>query len=264
MFLGVPFMIDLMQKRTLAAVGEMVAARRLELVPPMGQAELARTADVDPKTVRSLERGERWPRDTSRAQIETALQWMPGSLDEMLEGGDPTPAPQTIRGVGVTPGAAHLQVTGGTPGVSITPERRQASFGLNLTPSIRMEGAARENQGAWHVVGHVWDLVDKVIENLARSNPSRELVDNVRQLVTVFGRYVAEPMMNANTSQEDRDRALAELYRRRDRSDRQLAALTVSPDESEPGSVAGIESAITGVTIELQVEDGDERSEKPG
>lgn len=37
-----------------------------------------------------------------------------------------------------------------------------------------------------------------------------------------------------------------------------------SPDESEPGSVAGIQSAVTGVTTELQVEDSDERSEKPG
>ena len=76
--------------RELAEVGRLVARRRLEL--GMDAAQLARTAGVDPKTVASLEHGERWPRDRSRSSIEAALQWQIGSLDEMRAGGEPTPA----------------------------------------------------------------------------------------------------------------------------------------------------------------------------
>jgi hypothetical protein len=56
----------------------------------MDAAELSRRAGVDPKTVASLEHGERWPRDRSRTSIEAALQWRAGSLDDMRGGGDPT------------------------------------------------------------------------------------------------------------------------------------------------------------------------------
>lgn len=75
--------------RELPEVGRLVTRRRLEL--GMDAAQLARTAGVDPKTVASLEHGERWPRDRSRASIEAALNWQTGSLDDMRAGGDPTP-----------------------------------------------------------------------------------------------------------------------------------------------------------------------------
>lgn len=72
--------------RTIEQVGDAVKDRRMAL--QMDQAGLARLAEVDAKTVRSLERGERWPRDVSRAKIEAALQWEPGSLEALLAGGD--------------------------------------------------------------------------------------------------------------------------------------------------------------------------------
>jgi len=74
--------------RDIAEVGRIVARRRLEL--GMDAAQLARTAAVDPKTVASLEHGQRWPRDRSRASIEAALQWKAGSLDDIRAGGEPT------------------------------------------------------------------------------------------------------------------------------------------------------------------------------
>jgi transcriptional regulator with XRE-family HTH domain len=74
--------------RDIAEVGRIVARRRLEL--GMDAAQLARTAAVDPKTVASLEHGERWPRDRSRAGIEAALGWKAGSLDDIRAGGQPT------------------------------------------------------------------------------------------------------------------------------------------------------------------------------
>lgn len=64
--------------------GSLVAHRRFEM--GVSAAALAKLADVDVKTLRSLERGERWPQDTSRAKIEAALGWIPGGLDAIRDG----------------------------------------------------------------------------------------------------------------------------------------------------------------------------------
>lgn len=68
--------------------GEAVQTRRSEL--GLSRAELARRADVDPKTLQSLEQDARWPLDVNRARIEAELGWAPGSLDSLREGGEPT------------------------------------------------------------------------------------------------------------------------------------------------------------------------------
>lgn len=78
-----------MEDESLRKVGKLVASRRREL--QMDQAGLARTADVDPKTVRAFERGERWPRERSRTRIEAALQWPAGSLERIKAGDIPFP-----------------------------------------------------------------------------------------------------------------------------------------------------------------------------
>lgn len=78
---------DLVKARTNAEVGAAVKRRRMEL--KKDRVELAREADVDDKTLASLESGERWPRDRSRARIEAALLWRPGSLAAIRSGGDP-------------------------------------------------------------------------------------------------------------------------------------------------------------------------------
>lgn len=88
MFRSVSVILTVM--RDIAEVGRIVARRRLEL--GLDAAQLARNAAVDPKTVASLEHGDRWPRDRSRAGIEAALHWKAGSLDDIRAGGQPTPA----------------------------------------------------------------------------------------------------------------------------------------------------------------------------
>jgi transcriptional regulator with XRE-family HTH domain len=75
--------------RDLPEVGRLVTRRRQEL--GLDAAQLARQAGVDPKTLASLEHGERWPRDRSRAAIEAVLHWQAGSLDDIRAGEDPTP-----------------------------------------------------------------------------------------------------------------------------------------------------------------------------
>ena len=74
--------------RPLAEVGRLVAERRTER--ELDQIGLARAARVDPKTVRSLENGTRWPRDSTRTRIENALAWDPGSITRIRSGGEPT------------------------------------------------------------------------------------------------------------------------------------------------------------------------------
>ncbi|GAA2070986.1 helix-turn-helix domain-containing protein [Williamsia deligens] len=74
-------------KRTAAEVGAKVGLRRRAL--GLDVAELARTAGVDAKTIRSMEGGDRWPRDSTVAKIERALGWEPGSVEAVANGGEP-------------------------------------------------------------------------------------------------------------------------------------------------------------------------------
>ena len=89
MFLFVPVRLpDVTGTRPLAEVGHLVAQRRADR--QLDQIGLARAARVDPKTVRSLESGTRWPRDSTRTRIENALAWDPGSIARIRSGGEPT------------------------------------------------------------------------------------------------------------------------------------------------------------------------------
>jgi lambda repressor-like predicted transcriptional regulator len=58
--------------------GRAVAARIDELGTNV--AAIARRAQVDPKTVRALINGTRWPTYASRARINHALDWPPGEI----------------------------------------------------------------------------------------------------------------------------------------------------------------------------------------
>lgn len=42
--------------------------------------QVAREAQLDPKTIYGLIRGERWPRADAIARIEAALDWCPGEI----------------------------------------------------------------------------------------------------------------------------------------------------------------------------------------
>lgn len=49
--------------------------------------DLAKVASVDPGTVADLISGKRWPRSTTRARIEKALEWPSGSIHHVANGG---------------------------------------------------------------------------------------------------------------------------------------------------------------------------------
>ena len=104
------------------AAGKAVAARRVEL--GMSAAELARDAGIDPKTIRSLERGERWPWDKKRAAIEKALQWRFGALDDLR--------------LGALPESLHHE-----EGTAMTGYSRWTSWQKEVAESVEIDGEHR-------------------------------------------------------------------------------------------------------------------------
>lgn len=74
-------------------LGRHVRTRRRQLGHSINEA--AQAAEVNPKTWQALERGTRAIRDHSYAGIERALRWRPGSIDTILDGGEPASDDQT-------------------------------------------------------------------------------------------------------------------------------------------------------------------------
>lgn len=67
--------------------GNAVAARIAALRTTA--AAVARTAGVDPKTIRGLIRGSHWPTARTRARIEKALHWPAGEITRHAVGDHP-------------------------------------------------------------------------------------------------------------------------------------------------------------------------------
>lgn len=70
----------------LQRAGRAVIARRE--ARGLSQLALARKAGIDPKTLRALETGTRWPQGKNRAAVERALGWRLGALEAIREGLD--------------------------------------------------------------------------------------------------------------------------------------------------------------------------------
>ena len=67
----------------LKTIGRLVRNGRLEM--DTAQQPFARDAGVDLKTLRTLETGDRAPRDTTLIKIEAALGWRQGVIREVLD-----------------------------------------------------------------------------------------------------------------------------------------------------------------------------------
>lgn len=113
-------------------VGEIVVKRRAEL--GLSRAATAKLAGVDPKTLQSLERDERWPHDTNRVKIERALQWAPGSLDALRDGGEPTELQQPAAAPAVDKRPPRVDSTAEEAARGVT-ELRQSIRDLDHLPA---------------------------------------------------------------------------------------------------------------------------------
>lgn len=231
-------------------LGRLVRARRKAL--KLTQADVQKVDGPSTATLRLIEGGKHTDfRGGTGASLESAIQWRPGSIDKILAGGDPI----TVE----------------------SPEVNWINFNDPEAPEERQRA-----EGVWHVVSHTWSLADKVIEELRRSDPSPALVESVRRLVMVLGAYIAGQVMESDAPRQDRDRALAELYRRRDHADQllrgELNAMEAAPQPSTSSEGDKIEEAglhkpesprshrigphsQTGVPIQLPGEDGADQAD---
>jgi len=74
----------------LMTIGQLVQKGRLAM--DLAQQPFAKAAGVDLKTLRSLEKGERAPWDTTQAKVEKALGWRQGVIKEILDHHEIIPA----------------------------------------------------------------------------------------------------------------------------------------------------------------------------
>lgn len=172
-------------------LGRLVIARRTELGMRTTKA-LAEQADLSPRMLGDVENGRRENFSAgAKAQIERALQWQPGSIDAALAGDNPT---------------------------SLTQAQWQDSS------SAPVSAKANSDEGMRHVLDHTWGTAEEFADELLAIEPPDSLLHAARMTLGVFGGYLADHLIRYDANAEDRDRLLAELYRRRDSVDRKLSA----------------------------------------
>jgi transcriptional regulator with XRE-family HTH domain len=76
----------------MARAGAAAAARRREL--DISQRSLAADGIINAGALIAFEKGRSWPRAKTRARLEEVLQWPPGTIARIRQGGSATPEPQ--------------------------------------------------------------------------------------------------------------------------------------------------------------------------
>lgn len=79
--------------RAAANLEAAMQRRRVEL--RMSWRDVSTTAGMSYEGLRAIRKGGRHPNAVTKGRIEDALQWMPGSVDAVLAGGEVTPAVTT-------------------------------------------------------------------------------------------------------------------------------------------------------------------------
>jgi hypothetical protein len=87
-------------------LAQLMDERRLQLGLKWTQVAERAGAGLSAETLRAIRRGEQAPRPLTRAAIDRALQWAPGSTDRILEhdsDGEPEPMPDAVQPVTIAP-----------------------------------------------------------------------------------------------------------------------------------------------------------------
>lgn len=113
-------------------LGQLVVARRIQLGLRTSVA-LAEAAGLTPRVISDLELGRRSNFSAStRAQIEGALKWHTGSIDDALKGREPRP----IRGAGLSdllPPRTELDATSSRPTLGPSEQRELVHEGVDAS-----------------------------------------------------------------------------------------------------------------------------------
>lgn len=118
-----------MPKSDWSRLAEYVVTRRKELGYPR-QVDLIHVSALGTRTLSSIEAGERTQYNrTTLAALEQALEWAPGSINDVLNGDEPTPA---------NPDATET-----------TPKERSSDSGLPSPPTDYPPGLSEREKALW-------------------------------------------------------------------------------------------------------------------
>lgn len=233
MFPAVSRTIADMESDNRKRLGHAVVARRTDLGMRTTKA-LAELADLSPRMLGDVENGRRDNFSPgAKAQIERALQWEPGSIDAVLAGGDPTPMPSPPRPV--TDEADYkraLEYARHVVNAPPTPHDTHFERAERLLAHAHEAVRQGDHLGAIHGLEGVWSTVELLVD---RITDAANLLDKKRRDSSSSRASVEAP---------------------------QGQEVNRSPDQGEPGSVAGIEATASAATVELQIEDGNESGQK--
>lgn len=92
---------------------------------------------------------------------------------------------------------------------------------------------------ARHLLNHMWSVAEQFADDLVMCEPlSAELRESATRLVNLYGAYLADQLIAHDLPSGDRDKLLAELYRRRDVAEQKIASgsdgAEVVPSHREP------------------------------
>ncbi|AZI62758.1 helix-turn-helix domain-containing protein [Rhodococcus qingshengii] len=157
-------------------VGDAVRDRRLRL--RMDQADLAKEAEVDVKTVRSLEKGERWPRDSSRTKIEAALGWVPGTLGDLMQGLQPrstTPEKDAILREGISFKEAFSKAADARPQASTDVDEESVEYVVRHLKDSAKDLKSRGQDDPYAMASAIIELTATVRESFLAAQKAMAL-----------------------------------------------------------------------------------------
>ncbi|GAS92639.1 helix-turn-helix domain-containing protein [Mycolicibacterium brisbanense] len=168
--------------------GRIVLSRRIEL--GLTQEEVERNGGPTDTTLGKIENGEWTPgnRKTTLRKLDVGLRWRDGSAQRTLAGGHPENLTD------VPPRPSHVEPA---------PED---------DPVVRLVDIVNAN----------WLRAEAVVNQAMELDLPESFLHRIRSLVRGFGAYLAEEITGLAAPRAERDEAMAELFRRRDRADQLL------------------------------------------
>lgn len=146
---------------------------------------VAQRAGMSREGLRRTREGERAMRVLTKRGIEDALYWAPGSVDAVLDGGEPTPIPRTVTGQASAPLTFEATARGET--VSGQMDATLPALGGQVTGEVELTIEER-----LALIDHARDLLQQARELGRRRTPEEELRRKLRALQQVLSEVVAD------------------------------------------------------------------------
>ncbi len=206
--------------------GAAFAARRQEM--GISQRELAKRKVIGAPNLIAFEKGRAWPREKTRARMESAVQWPPGELARLQAGKKPSESTVTETGkpqtdaTGVVTAAvtvALAQVMAAADNLPATSDPTFSDRARNVLADLRtletiVTRAVRSTQGASEVLRSLKTVRDRYgdLMRLAASAPSATLGQRLYTARTAAALSAAEAADAINVPPDVVAAAESELF----------------------------------------------------